>query len=270
MPQRATETVISADGTVISFETTGSGRALILVEPAGHYRDFSSFGGLVGLLAPAFRVYHYDRRGRGGSSDTQPYDVGREVEDLAALILHAGGTASIYAFSSGGLLALQAAAHGLPIRRLALLEPPIAGNDDRRSQRAFTTRLESLVDAGRSDAAVDFYLTGIGVPAEIVDERRGTASWSAMTAVAPTLIYDCLISEATSFDLLREVNIPTLVLASTGSDDDLRTMAATVAQALPDAEHQTLPGEWHGVSDQVLAAALIDFLAVEPSAAQQG
>jgi hypothetical protein len=49
-----------------------------------------------------------------------------------------------------------------------------------------------------------------------------TASWSAMTAVAATLTCDCLISEAASFDLLRGVDIPTLVLASAGSDHDLR------------------------------------------------
>ena len=278
MPQTTPGTVTSADGTGISFETSGSGPALILVEAAGHYRAFSSFRGLVELLARAFRVYHYDRRGRGGSSDTLPYDVAREVEDLAALINHAGGTASVYAFSSGGLLALHAAARGLPIRRLALLEPPIEATEDRRAQRSFISELESLVDAGRSDAAVDFYLTGIGVPAEIVDGMRGTPSWSAMSAVAATLVYDCLISEATSLALLSEVDIPTLILASSGSDDDLHAMAATVARALPAAEHQTLPGEWHGVADEVLAGALIDFLtvkpaaepAVEPAAAQQG
>ena len=274
MPRTTPGTVTSADGTVISFETTGSGPALILVEAAGHYRKFSSFGGLVGLLAPVFRVFRYDRRGRGASSDTQPYDVAREVEDLAALITHAGGTASVYAFSSGGLLALHAAARGLPIRRLALLEPPIEATKNRRAQRRFSNKLGSLIDAGHSEAAVDFYLTGIGVPAEIVDGMRGTASWSAMTAVAATLVYDCLISEATSLDLLAEVNTPTLLLASAGSDDALRAMAVTVAQALPAAEHQTLPGEWHGISDEVLAAALIDFLVVKPAvesaAAQQG
>jgi pimeloyl-ACP methyl ester carboxylesterase len=93
--------VRSVDGTEIAFERHGTGTALILVDAAGHYRAFSSFGGLIGLLAGDFTVYHYDRRGRGESTDRAPYAVEREVDDLAALIKEAGGSAFLYGFSSG-------------------------------------------------------------------------------------------------------------------------------------------------------------------------
>ena len=66
----------------------------MLVDAAGHYRDFSSFGTLTGLLATDFTVFTYDRRGRGRSADTLPYAIEREVDDLAALIAEAGGSAS--------------------------------------------------------------------------------------------------------------------------------------------------------------------------------
>ena len=126
------QSVRSADGTRIAFERSGDGPPLILVEAAGHYRDFSSLGGLVPLLAREFTVYAYDRRGRGESSDTMPYAPDREVEDLAALIAEAGGSAHVYGYSSGALVAMHAAAQGVPIRRLALLEPPLPeeGSDD--------------------------------------------------------------------------------------------------------------------------------------------
>ena len=88
MEHTASATVTTPDGTVIDYERTGHGPALI--DAAGHYREFTSFGGLIDLLAPKFTVYHYDRRGRGRSTDTQPYAVRREVEDLAALIKEAG------------------------------------------------------------------------------------------------------------------------------------------------------------------------------------
>src|SRR5215216_7790751 len=91
---------VSKDGTEIAFERQGSGPALILVDAAGHYRAFSSFDVLIGLLAADFTVYNYDRRGRGGSTDTAPYAVEREVEDLTALIEQAGGSAFVYGFSS--------------------------------------------------------------------------------------------------------------------------------------------------------------------------
>jgi pimeloyl-ACP methyl ester carboxylesterase len=259
MEHTASATVTSPDGTVIAYERTGHGPALILIDAAGHYREFTSFGGLIDLLAPKFTVYHYDRRGRGRSTDTQPYAVRREVEDLAALIEEAGGWAFLYAFSSGGLLALHAAMAGLPIARMALLEPPIERDEDRSAQRLFTTDLTNLLAAGRPNRAVEFYLTGIGVPDEIIESMRGSASWSAMESVAPTLVYDSLISEATSLDLLASVRVPTLVLHSEGSSDDLLGMAATVASALPNGFRRSLAGEWHGISDEVLAPALIDF-----------
>ena len=257
--QMTSDRVTSRDGTVIAYERTGTGPPLILVDAAGHYRDFSSFRGLIGLLAADFTVYHYDRRGRGASTDTAPFAVEREVDDLAALIDGAGGAACLYAFSSGGLVALHAAASGLAIPKMTLLEPPIAPDEDLAAQRAFTADLAGLVAAGRTDDAVEHFLTSIGVPDDIVAGMRATPSWAAMAAVAHTLVYDSLVSEATSFELLASVTVPTLVLDSAGSTGDLATMAATVAAALPNASHRSLAGEWHGVSDEVLAPVLIEF-----------
>src|SRR4029450_8246864 len=193
-----TETTTSKDGTVIAYEKTGVGPALILIDAAGHYRRFNSFEGLRALLMADFTVYQYDRRGRGESGDMAPFAAEREVEDLAALINAAGGSAFVYGFSSGGLVAVQAAAHGLPITRMALLEPPIAPDEDRAAQRTLTAGVSEVINAGRRSAAVEYYLAGIGVPSDILDGMRGTDSWAAMEAVAPTLVYDSLISEAMS------------------------------------------------------------------------
>ena len=214
---------------------------MILIDAAGHYRGFTSFAGLIDLLASRLTVYHYDRRGRGSSTDTQPYAVEREVEDLAALIDRAGGSAYVYAFSSGGVLALHAAMAGLPIPRMALLEPPIEPDDDRSAQRLFITELSNILVSCQPERAVEFYLTGIGVPDDIVESMRGSASWLAMESVAPTLVYDSLISDATSFDLLGSVTVPTLVLDSEGSSDDLIGMAATVARGFRTASTAVWP-----------------------------
>ena len=66
-------------------------------------------------------MYNYARRGRGESGDTAPYAVQRELEDIAALIAVAGGSAHLFV-SSGGMFALEAAAAGLQIERLAVYE----------------------------------------------------------------------------------------------------------------------------------------------------
>ena len=85
--------VRSADGTEFAVDRSGSGPALVMVDPAGGYSGFDNIRGLGRLLAAAFTVYTYDRRGRGKSGDTEPYAVAREVEDLAAVIAETGGSA---------------------------------------------------------------------------------------------------------------------------------------------------------------------------------
>lgn len=115
-------TVKSADGTPIVFDRLGDGPPVVLV--TGALCDRSATRALAEELARTFTVINYDRRGRGDSDDTAPYAVQREIEDLAALITEAGGTAAVYGHSSGAALALHAAAHGLPITRLVLHEPP--------------------------------------------------------------------------------------------------------------------------------------------------
>jgi pimeloyl-ACP methyl ester carboxylesterase len=141
--------VTSSDGTVIAYERAGTGPALVLVDPALGYREFDNVRALGERLAAQFTVYSYERRGRGRSGDTLPYAVEREIEDLAAVVAEAGGSANVYAFSSGGLLALQAAAVGVPIEKLVLMEPPIGADDDPAAS-AFTAEMSELVAAGRA------------------------------------------------------------------------------------------------------------------------
>jgi pimeloyl-ACP methyl ester carboxylesterase len=251
--------VTSSDGTSIAFERVGHGPALIAVDPAGSYRDFRPQRPPVERLAADFTVYLYDRRGRGASGDTPPYAVEREIEDLAALIAEAGGSARVYAMSSGCLLALRAAATGLAIPRLALFEPPLEPVEDPAGESQFTVELAKLVAAGRRREAVAYFHRGIGVPEEVMAEMTAPV-WAALEAVAPTLVYDCRISDATSLRLVRSVEAPTLVLASRDSGGELTGMAAVVAEALPNSTHRSLAGGWHGVPDDILAPVLAEFL----------
>jgi len=62
-----------------------------------------------------------------------------------------------------------------------------------------------------------------------------------------------------ALDAGHPVAVPTLVLDSRGSTDDLTGMAAVAASLLPDARHRSLPGGWHGVPDDVLAEAILGF-----------
>ena len=164
-------TVFSADGTAIGFDAWGDGPPLIMVDGATAYRAMSPIAAQVGaLLRDDFRTYAYDRRGRGESGDALPYSVQRETEDVAALIDEAGGPAFVCGFSSGAVLALDAAAAGLPITRLALFEPPFVVDDSRPPRPAdYVERLDAAVAAGRPGDAVELFMTGaVGMPAEML------------------------------------------------------------------------------------------------------
>jgi hypothetical protein len=183
-------TTTSADGTRIAYDRSGAGPAIILVGGAFSYRRFPKAMQLAELLSEQFTVFNYDRRGRGDSGDAGRYTVDREIEDLAAVIAAAGGTASAWGWSSGAVLALRAAAAGVPIERLALYEPPFIVDDrHRRPPADLGQRLDDHLTAGDRAAAVHLYLTeGMGAPRLFVRMMRLLPVWSRLEAVAHTCL----------------------------------------------------------------------------------
>ena len=252
-----TEFVVSKDGTQIAFDHEGSGPPVVLVEPSGHYRELSAFEGLRPHLTPHFTVYAYDRRGRGESADASAYHPDLEVEDLGALIDLIAEPVQLYGYSSGALLALRAAARGVPIVKMALLEPPLPEPDS--DPDPLTGELSSLLADGRFADAVEHFHRSIGVPDEYLDQMRGSPTFHKMVRVARTLVYDCRISDSTTLDLLAMVTVPSLILDSAGSTDDLAGWAADVASIVPGAIHRSLPGSWHTVDDEILATTLLEY-----------
>lgn len=192
------ERVTSKDGTSIAYERVGNGPAVILVDAAATFRGFGPMVPLADALAPDLTVFRYDRRGRGDSTDTLPYAVDREIEDLQALIEVAGGSAFGYGFSSGAVLALRAVASGLAIPRLALLEPPVATGDEPEPEQDLGAELTTLVEAGRRRDALELFYTSIGVPADMTAGMQQDPAWPKLEALAHTLVYDLTITGSTT------------------------------------------------------------------------
>lgn len=257
-----TETVQSADGTVIAYERSGSGPALILI--GGAFSTRRSAGELASLLAPHFSVYAYDRRGRGDSTDTPPYAVEREVEDLHALVVAAGGSACLYGHSSGAVLAIEATAQGLAVPKLAVYEPPYMIDDTREKPPAdYTTRLEGAIRGGhREQAAELFFAEAVGLPAEVIEMMKHSPYWTGMLAVAHTLLYDNAIVGDGSMptDRLRTIDVPTLAMDGGASPTWARNAVAAVADAVPRAQRHTLEGQEHAAAAAAVVPVLIDFL----------
>jgi pimeloyl-ACP methyl ester carboxylesterase len=156
--------VQSADGTTIAFDQLGKGPAVILVGGALEQRAMDSeTAQLAPLLAQHFTVFHYDRRGRGESTDTQPYAVEREIEDIEALINEAGGSAFAFGISSGAALALEAAIKlADKVKKLAMYEAPYNSDDTaRQAWMDYRKQLKELLAADRrGDAVALFVLWG--------------------------------------------------------------------------------------------------------------
>ena len=259
-------TVHSADGTPIAVEWSGEGPPVVLV--AGALCDRGSTRPLAEALAGRFRVAGYDRRGRGDSGDTPPYAVEREVEDLAAVLADAGGTASVYGHSSGAGLVLHAAARGLPIDRLVLHEPPygLGGEEELRDAREYARRLRAVLAEDRNGDAVELFMTTVGMPPELVRQQRAEPWWPRLEALAPSLAYDSAVmgdvdGGAIPAGLLGAAAMPATVLGGGASPEWMLEAGRRMAAAMPRGRFQVLEGQDHNVDPSVLAPVLTELLA---------
>ncbi|HYU58473.1 MAG TPA: alpha/beta hydrolase [Actinomycetota bacterium] len=255
------ETVTSKDGTAIAFDRSGEGPPVVLV--SGGSVDRRSNAPLAERLASDFTAFNYDRRGRGPSGDTPPYAVQREIEDIDAVIGAAGGSAHLYGSSSGAALALEAAAAGLAITKLALWEPPWSVDESRPRPPGDTAKVfTELVEAGRRDDAVEHFMAKVvGLPPEFVAGARQSPFWGDTVALAHTLAYDATIMGDYVFprERLGGVTVPTLVLDGGASFGFMGETARLIADTLPNGQHRTLEGQDHNVDPSVLAPALAEF-----------
>ena len=240
---------------------------MILVDGAMSSRAFGPGVALAPLLAQRFTVFAYDRRGRNNSSDTPPYAVEREVEDIAALIAEAGQAVYLVGHFSGAALALRAAVAGLKAEKLALYEPPYVTGGPRPPADA-AKQLARLAAAGQRGDTVEYFMVQItGRPAVEVARLRSSPYWPALEAIAPTLAYDAaMMGDGSLPAWLATIRIPTLVMDGTNSPASRRQSAQAVAQALPQAQYRSLEGKTHDVAADVIAPVLIEFF----SAGQDG
>lgn len=259
------EKVKSADGTLIAFERLGSGPVLVLVGGAFCDRAARVSGlPLARQLAAHLTVFAYDRRGRGDSTDTAPYAVEREVEDLASVISASGGSAHVYGHSSGAILALEAALAGVSMQKLALYEPPLILSGSREPMPVdLAEQLVALTKRGERSAAAALFLTrGVGVPAALVEQRKQQPGWTSLEAASHTLSYDARLTADPASILARAaaLRLQSAVFDGGRSQPWMRAGVEKLAQVIPGVAHVTLPDQAHDVDPRVIAPKLLEFI----------
>lgn len=232
----------SSDGTRIGFDRLSTaGPALVLVD--GGLDDGTENLPLGRHLADAFAVTTYRRRGRGDSGDTAPYALQREIEDLAAVVEEVGGHAHLFGASSGGALALEAAAAGVNADRIAVHEVPYLVSDEMLAAwRTYTAELTVALDTGDPDEALRLFMRLAGSSADDIAVVEATEFWPALRELAPTLRYDAVcLGDGAPPARLATVTQPVLLTTGVTVDSHSADLPADFFDAAADAAAALLP-----------------------------
>ncbi|MGH2754655.1 MAG: alpha/beta fold hydrolase [Actinomycetota bacterium] len=256
------ETVTSPDGTTIAYRRSGTGPPLILVH--GTAADHTRWRPVVPILREQFSVCVLDRRGRGGSGDTEPYAIEREYEDIVAVIGTFGSPVSVLGHSYGGICALGASLLASNLDRMVLYEPPVRSSGT--LPPGLVDRLEASLAAGRPEEALVAFCTEVlrMTPAQL-ESFRALAAWPARVAAAHTLPRELRTADAYRLDgsLFAANQTPTLILEGGESPAFLRASTAAVHDVLPNSSIVVMPGQQHVAMDtapDLFTKLVVDFL----------
>ena len=259
------------DGVRLVYDREGSGQPLILIGGAGQFRavDPATRALTSELAARGFDVVHYDRPGRGDSGGEPPFTLDGEVAAVRALVEAVGGRAWLYGSSSGGAIALAAAAVLPGVERLLLWEVPL-GEEEGTDGAEFLAAIRGRVAAGDREGTLRLFMDGM--PPEWFEAMRTGPQWRLFERMAPSVEAD---AEALAWtqsapwgQLWAAITAPTVVLRGTSAFPFFAEAADSVVRSLASAERAEVAGGGHAWEPGALAAALAGYLpgAVSPVA----
>jgi len=257
-------TVTSTDGTKIAFWRDGAGPPMLLVH--GGICDHFAWYFVVPLLAQHFTVYTFDRRGRGGSGNSLPYSVEREVEDILAMLDAIGEPAHLVGHSAGGILALKAATRTENLRSLILYEPAyvVDGARERPAPEVLKAIL-SMLDAGDHDEVIRIAMReSVGMSEAEIAALESGPGWEHLCGVAEAVPHDWMLwEERLEAENVSAVRAPVLVLTGSESPAWLIQSAEAIGALFPSAKRTKLTAQGHSAmisGPDIFAKAITDFV----------
>ena len=259
----------SQDGTQIAYDRYDppEGAAVdappvIFVAAAMQFRGFApATDQLAAAVAErGVSVVVYDRRGRGESSSEGPFTLEHEIEDLSALVTAMGGRVGLVGNSSGGAIALAAAARGIPLSGIALWELPL--DTELGAEGAeFAAGLRERVTAGDPAGTIEYYMQDM--PPEWLEGAKQSPAWPTMKAISPTLVPDAealaWTQSAPHAELFGGIEAPVLVMYGSETLPLFPEAAAAVVAAVPNGRTAVLAGRDHSWDADEMTRALADF-----------
>jgi pimeloyl-ACP methyl ester carboxylesterase len=244
------ETIAGYGGAPLAIHRLGEGRPVVLLHGlfSSAQMNWIRFGHAQALADAGFEAIMPDLRAHGDSAkphEAAAYPSGVLLRDLEAVIEALRLDAfDLVGFSLGARTCASAVAHGLQPRRLVL-----AGMG-----------LESL---GNWDARAGFFVDAIDRFDEI---RPGDAAYVAkqfmktmhVDRVAMRLLLTDGIGDSPP-DAKARITMPTLVVC--GDKDEDNGSGRALAEALPDARFEEIPGtHMSSVTEPALGEAILQFL----------
>ncbi|MGI8458633.1 MAG: alpha/beta fold hydrolase [Propionibacteriaceae bacterium] len=218
------------------------------------------------LLVGRFEVTAMDRRGRGSSGDGEDYSLDAEYADVVAVVEHLsagqGRPIDVFGHSYGAACALGSAAHGAPVRRLVLYEPPGMPT----VPRDWLERVRSLIKRREFGRAMrSFLIDVVGLTGSQVELLRNKVDGdNPMPIVEKTMVREAEALRTLWLpSLAGDVAQPTLLLLGSVSPAWAGSVIRSVADALPTATVKMLPDQGHEAVDtapELVASHLVGFL----------
>jgi pimeloyl-ACP methyl ester carboxylesterase len=243
------EKVISKDGTPISFMRRGSGPPLVLVH--GTTADHTRWLPIIPHFEKEFTVYAVDRRGRGGSGDSEDYHLMKEADDIAAVIESIDEPAVLVGHSYGGLVSLEAALLTNNINRLIIYEAPIPTGTPLYPPGT-PEKMQALIDSGKNEAALEVMLKEVvKMPDYEFEKYRQLPAYKRRIEIAPTIPRETMIELNYLFDPKKfaELKIPVLLLQGGDSPIFFKEATKILDAALPNSRILVMPGQQHIAMD---------------------
>lgn len=265
------------DGTRIAYATAGSGYPLVVCPGwLGHVELEWANDALRGFwekLAARYRVIRYDRRGTGLSDrSAEDFSLEAQTADLEAVVDAAGEKhVAVLGYSAGGPIVISyAAAHPDVVSHLILYGTYASGSYVAMSDLA--AALHKLIEADwggmGSLAMADIYIPG--APTEA---RQAFAEYQKQCATKEVALEQAqTVTDHTVKHLLKEIEMPSLVLHKRGDKAVPFELGRRLARDLPNSSFVPVDGNSHligiGRGTTEMVEAILDFLAAAGSASE--
>lgn len=240
-------TAVSADGTVIGYESVGAGPPLLLVHGSTGTR--ARWSAVRAPLAQRYTVHTMDRRGRGlSTAEAGLYSLRCEAEDVAAVAEAVGGDVYVVGHSYGALAVLEAVLITPAFRRVVLYEPPLPSPGLKVFSPDGWARIKTMSDP--REILHTFYRETLHLPESAIKDLADREFSDLAGSVAHTAV--CELTEVTAYhatERLANITVPVRMLLGTESSAHFRAATASVAARIPGATIVAMRAQGHQAID---------------------